>query len=252
MLKITQQNLAWKFGVNLVVGVFLMLAGFGSVLAETADLSNTVLPGISRGEATDLTVKFLQLEKKNADFLGKCKLDAGACLFAFSSRTNFQILLKPVILYPDVFPAYRYYKSINMASELDLVRGYFEEDNSPFRPEQSITKVEALKLVLGATNVVNWKEKFEISANMGDTTRDIPGNWMMFGLDTNKWWYGRYLAAAEANGFWHPSSREASKDKSVSAVEAERGISKEDFLKLLDGANKIVAGRQASSANMTF
>jgi len=203
------------------------LMSFSSVNAATTE-------GISRGEATDLTVKYLQLEKTNKSFLNSCKLDIGTCLFTFSTRTNFTISLKPVILYPDVYPAYRYYKSINVASELDLVRGYFEEDNSPFKPEQPITRVEALKLALGATKVLDWKEKFELA---NDTSFQEEGNWIQLDFDAQKWWYSRYLAAAQTNGFW----------TSVTAQEAEEGISKDDFLKLLDNANKIVASRQTSS-----
>lgn len=188
--------------------------------------------GLSRGEATDLTVKYLNLEKNNQRFLTECQEDIGLCLFTFSTRTNFPIRLDPLILYPDVYPAYRYYKSINMASELDLVRGYFEEENSPFRPEQPITRVEALKLALGATNVMDWKEKFELAKTDQPTK-----NWLVFNLDSQRWWYGRYLAAAESNGFW----------QHVSVDQAEQGMSKTEFLNLLENANKIVASRQTSS-----
>lgn len=187
---------------------------------------------ISRGEATDLTVRYLQLEKKNAGFLRSCKLDIGTCLFAFSSRTNFEIKLDPVILYPDVKPTNRYYKSINIASELDLVRGYYEEENSPFLPKQAISRVEALKLALGATKVVEWKEKFELPKVEANDA-----SWISIGMDTGKWWYGRYLAAAETNGFW----------KQMTPEEADAGIGKEEFLKLLESANTIVASRQVSS-----
>ena len=119
---------------------------------------------LSRGKAIEMMVDYFDLEAQNQSFLHDCKLDPGTCLFAFSARTNFDdFRLDPLILYPDVYPAYRYYEAINVASMLDLASGYYMEADSPFRPEQPITKVETLKLVMGASGLMDWKEKFELS-----------------------------------------------------------------------------------------
>ena len=212
----------------LSVNSLLVALGLGANMAIAED--NPIM-GISRGEAIDLTVKSLDLEKKNQDFLNECDRDLEACTFAFSSRSNFaEINLNPLIFYPDVYPAYRYYESINLATKLELVRGYFEEGNSPFKPEQLITEVEALKLVMGASKVMNWKEKFELSA-------EDSNSWIKFNWSGQQWWYGRYLLAAVEKGFWQGNTDRP----------AEGNLSREEFLKLLENANRIVAGGQTTS-----
>jgi hypothetical protein len=212
----------------LSVNSLLTTLAFGTNIATAQD---SAIAGLSRGEAIDLTVKSLDLEKKNQDFLNECDRDLEACTFTFSSRSNFsEISLDPLILYPDVYPAYRYYKSINLATKLDLVRGYFEEGNSPFKPEQPITEVEALKLVMGASKVMNWKEKFELSV-------EDSKSWIKFNLSGQQWWYGRYLLAAVEKGFWQGNNDRP----------AEGNLSREEFLKLLENANRIVAGGQTTS-----
>lgn len=183
---------------------------------------------LSRGEATDLVVKYFKLEQKNKDFLADCKQNPGECLFTFSARTNFdEFRLDPEILYPDVYPAYKYYKSINIASKLDIVSGYFSEETSPFRPEQKIKKIEALKLAFGASGILDWKEKFELD-----------GNWLSFGGD--KWWYGRYIAEALQKGVLVTMEKES----------ADENISKEDFLKILEKTNTIIANNNDKSSQL--
>lgn len=185
---------------------------------------------VSRGQAVNKIVSFFNLEDKNQLFLDNCRLDPGTCLFVFSARTNFDNLhLDPMILYPDVYPAYRYYKAINIASMLDLASGYYMENQSPFRPEQPITKVEALKLVMGAAEILPWKEKFELSFQ--------EQGWLKVSVDTEKWWYGRYLATALSEGFIDQMTQE----------EAESTVSEVELLKIMEGANRIVASRQSAS-----
>jgi hypothetical protein len=209
-----------------LISALFSLYGSGIVRADTG----SELPSLSRGEATDLVINFYDLEKKNSTFLTECKADLDTCMFTFSTKTNFDGLrTSPLILYPDVYPAYRFYKSINLASQLDLVRGYYQEDQSPFRPEQPISRVEALKLVMGASGMLSWKDKFEVS-NEQDT-------WLKFSFDGDRWWYGRYIASAVQSGFLNEMTKE----------EAESQLSKEEFLKIMESANKIVAGGQTSS-----
>lgn len=183
---------------------------------------------LSRGEATDLVVKYFKLEQKNKDFLTNCKQNPAECLFVFSARTNFdEFRFDPEILYPDVYPAYKYYKSINIASKLDIVSGYFSEETSPFRPEQKIKKIEALKLAFGASGILDWKEKFELD-----------GNWLSFGGD--KWWYGRYIAEALQKGVLVSMENES----------ADENISKEEFLKILEKTNTIIANNNDKSSQL--
>jgi hypothetical protein len=187
---------------------------------------------LSRGEATNLVVEYFQLEKKNAKFLSECEAAPGECLFSFSAMTNFHgFKPDPAVLYPDVGPAYKYYKSINIATELDLVRGYFAEDESPYRPLQPISKVETLKLVLGASGLMGWKEKFELKL------MEQQPNWLMASLNENDWWYARYIAGAADKGII-ASAEEFMPDDT---------ISKKEFLQLLESTNKIVAKGQETS-----
>lgn len=185
---------------------------------------------LSRGQAVERVMSFFDLEAENQVFLDNCRQQPDTCLFAFSARSNFDDLrLDPMILYPDVYPAYRYYDAINSASLLDLASGYYMEEDSPFRPEQPITKVEALKLVMGAAGILDWKEKFELSFQ--------EQSWLKVSLDSERWWYGRYLATALSEGFISQISQE----------EAESVVSEKELLKIMAGANKIVASRQNTS-----
>lgn len=170
------------------------------VVFETSNTNLLAKDGLSRGEATDAVVKFFDLELQNQKFLAECDAQPDLCLFAFVSRTNFSdLLLDPIILYPDVFPAYKYYKSINIATKLDLVRGYFDVDNSPYKPEQKITKIETLKLIFGASGLAKWKDKFEF--DLDKSGQQEKQNWVVANdWVSDKWWYARYLFLAISNG----------------------------------------------------
>lgn len=176
---------------------------------------------ISRGAATDLIVKSFDLENSNKEFLNQCDKDIDLCLFSFSTRTHFNIYLDPVILYPDVFPAYKYYKSINLATKLDLVSGYFNDENSPFRPEQQISKIEALKLIFGAAQIMSWKEKIELDEDDMLTPSNplTPIQFM-----TEKWWYLRYIMKAMEWGIINKND--------ISKI--ENGLTKEELIIFID------------------
>jgi hypothetical protein len=221
-----QNKKFWK--IALLISTVSWLGSFQYVLAATN--SNELM---GRGEATDQVVKFFDLEKQNSKFLQQCKVNPDGCLFSFSTRTNFQdFRLDPVILYPDVYPAYKYYKSINVASELDLVRGYYDEENSPYKPEQKITKIEALKLILGASGLVTWKDKFEFS--LDDKSRQEAQNWLTAGNWTgNQWWYGRYIFSAVSKGILLGTT-----------FDVEAPISKTEFQGLLESTRRILADGQ--------
>lgn len=213
------------------------ISGFSAVNA--ADLKTTFKDVnnrpvyLSRGEATSLVMKYFELEKKNAKFLAECKEKPNECLFTFSAMTNFKgFKPSPAILYPDVGPGYKYYTAINQATQLDLVRGYFSEENSPYRPAQPISRVEALKLIMGAGGVMNWKEKFELNV------LDMKPNWLTASIRDDQWWYARYIGGAINNGII------TSGDK----FSPEQPLSREEFLQLLKSTNKIVARGHTESS----
>lgn len=211
--------------ISALVVILVLFSGMGAVVAQSPITDDYV----TRGKAAGMIVDYFDLETQNAQFLRDCDLDPDSCMFAFSARTNFDnFRLDPLILYPDVYPAYRYYESVNLLSKLDIVSGYYAEYQSPFRPEQAITRVEALKMVMGASGMMSWKEKFEIN---GISTSDT---WLTFDFGGDKWWYQRYLAAAFDNGLF----------LEISASEAESPISEKELLKIMESAHKIVAGGQ--------
>lgn len=211
----------------LLLALFFTLLGSFNVSAQESP--------VSRGKAAEMVADYFDLKANNQQFLSECERDIDSCLFTFTARTNFDnYRLDPLILYPDVYPAYRYYEPINLLSKLDIVSGYYLEDQSPFRPEQPITKVEALKLVMGASNLMTWKEKFELSLD--------ENSWLKLNFGGDSWWYGRYLAVASKDGFV---------DR-VSSEEAESPLSEQDLLKMMKRANRIVNDRQELSLIDTY
>ncbi|MCC6643391.1 S-layer homology domain-containing protein [Candidatus Peregrinibacteria bacterium] len=223
----------------------LRLQVLGSLIIAMVVGNNCLAAGLgvmTRGEAVDMTVKYFKLAEKNKQFLRECESDLETCLFTYSTRTNFhEFRLKPLILYPDVYPAHKYYKSINLATKLDLVRGYFNDEESPFRPEQAITKAEALKLVLGASGNLNWKEKFELDDQ--DIKLETQAKEVLVGM--TDWWYGRYVGRAKEKGLLDISQK----------VDPAANISREEFLTILEKTSLAYGQKNSEenpSANTTF
>jgi hypothetical protein len=168
--------------------------------SPAAQTTDTVL---TRGEAVSKVVASFNLEKKQRNFLLGCIRSPDDCFFVFATMSDYDgIQFAPLILYPDVFPAYRHYKAINTASMLGLVHGYLEEDKSPFHPETTMTRIQALKVVMGAADALKWLEKFEMAMNAADSGgpdyrlpfKDINP------ADEARWWYPRYVGFALDNG----------------------------------------------------
>ena len=149
---------------------------------------------MTRGEAVSKIVAAFDLEKKQVKFLRDCIKHPDECFFVFAAMSNYDgIQFFPLILYPDVFPAYKYYGAINTASMLGLVHGYLEEETSPFHPEAEMTRIQALKVVLGAADLLKWKDKFEMTD--ADYVKDLPFTDPEI-TSTDGWWYSRYLGFA--------------------------------------------------------
>ena len=118
---------------------------------------------LTRGEAIALIVDGFSLEKKYRVLIHDCLINDGECFFAFSAMSDYAgIRLEPLILYPDVFPAHPYAKKINIATILGLVHGHLEVESTPFYPQEPITRIQALRVMLEAGNLMSWKEQFEL------------------------------------------------------------------------------------------
>jgi len=153
---------------------------------------------LNRGEAVDFIVASFKLKNKFKKFISSCARAPDECFFAFSAMSHYNgIQFSPLILYPDVFPAHKNYSAINIATMLNLVRGFLDEPNSPFHPEIGMTKIQALKVVLGASDQLRWKDKFEMTS--ADYHQDLPYSDKEIYLPEN-WWYGRYMDFALQKG----------------------------------------------------
>jgi hypothetical protein len=150
---------------------------------------------LTRGEAVHRIVESFQIRNNYSSFIAKCLINTDECFFVFAAMSDFDgISFNPLKLYPDVYPNYRYYDAINVASILGLVHGYIYEENTPFKPEIVMTRIQALKVVLGAGEILKWKDKFEITPETTSSFIDIdPG-------DPERWWYARYANYAALNG----------------------------------------------------
>lgn len=210
-----------------------VLAQSSSTSQETvdnnvADQGNSIMsPFITRGQAVDTIVKAFNLKALNENYINKCLKHADECFFTFSARSDYDgISFDPLILYPDVFPAYKYYDSINTATILDLVRGY-EQDHSPFKPEDPITAIQAIKVVLGAADLIKWKEKFEITSEEQKEAVSSLTNILVSDPFTfeDLWWQWRYLAFALKAGIIDVKQA-LNSDKPIGEVELSGMITK--------------------------
>lgn len=194
----------------LLAGMFL-LAPFQSAFAGELLCGNTkVGPSITRGEVVSKVVKGLDLARKNQVYLSSCDAHLEDCFFVFSTMSRFDnISFKPLILYPDVSPAYAYYEDINTASKLGIIHGYVAKKNSPFRPRQAMQRMDALKVILEAAQVVQWKDRFELVTQLGGEQALKRQETVFKDVDARQddmWWYPRYLTAAIKAGIISPAN----------------------------------------------
>jgi hypothetical protein len=176
---------------------------------------------IKRGDAVAKIVNAFNLEQKNKNFITDCLKHPDECFFAFSAMSDFDwIKFRPLILYPDVFPAHSYYGAVNVATMLGLVHGYINEEYSPFKPEEPMTRIQALKVILGAANLLPWKEKFELEGEMANSGGDesvLPFKDLSSDPEQS-WWYRRYAGYAleagiiESNEFFRPNQTVTEKE----------------------------------------
>ena len=119
---------------------------------------------LNRGSFIVQITKALSLDLKNKEFVDSCMANVEFCFYQFSSQTKFAGLrLTPLLrLYPDVKPSDPYYKAINTATMLGIIRGFSDEPNSPFHPEKPISRIQGLKILLTSTGMLPWKEYFEV------------------------------------------------------------------------------------------
>lgn len=193
----------------------VLMVGMGSVPLVSADhtvsATDTSKTFVTRGEAIHELVDTFDLRHKEATFIGDCILHLDECFFVFSSMTRYdQLSLTPLQLYPDVPPAYKYADDINLATMLSLVHGNIEMEKSPFYPRVYMTRIHALKVILGAGDLLQWREKFELVRDLGN--EDVLRSQTTVFSDVNAlgddtWWYPRYVNFALDTGIVDPGKK---------------------------------------------
>jgi len=182
----------------------LLLSSIPLVHAENSIEAHLEPSYLTRGEAVHQMVKIFELKEKNAIFIGKCLENLDECFFVFTAMSRFDgVSLDPLKLYPDVSEAYNYAEDIHLATMLGLVHGNIDIKGSPFYPRAYMTRIQALKVILGAGDLMQWREKFELIRDLGNED-DLRNQTSAFkdvnALSEDSWWYPRYVNFALDTG----------------------------------------------------
>jgi|GEM_PF-1031306 len=179
------------------------------------DVSYTVAPPSSfvrRGSFMVQIMKSFHFDLNNKDFIDSCMAQLEFCFYQFSSQTSFAgLTLSPVLqLYPDVKPSDPYYAAITIGTILGIVRGFTDESQTPFHPQQPITRIQALKIMLTATGILPWKDYYELQKELTDMGNNDSGKNLISTQKTpyqdisaripHMWWYPRYVNFAYLSG----------------------------------------------------
>lgn len=167
---------------------------FGDVKTVNAPTGNEV----SRGELIKEVVERFDLKNTKASEITNCYEHKEFCLFNFLAMSSYDdVQLEPeLILYPDVSPGNEYYEYINIATILGVANGYMDDENSPFNQDMPITRVQALKIILGASDLVAAKYKFELIEELGGHQKLTSQETAFYDVDAkidHMWWYPRYI-----------------------------------------------------------
>ncbi len=178
--------------------------GFKSKILNLNDTDKTE-KFIKRGEMIALIIDEFQIKNQKREYIENCLNYRDFCFFDFITRSKFdEISLSPeLILYPDNPPNYKYYEEINIATMLGIVNGFVDEPNSPFMPESEISRIQALKVLLGASELVDFKYKFELESLFGSFEAIFKQSSYFKDINTAihyMWWYPRYVNFAYEKG----------------------------------------------------
>jgi hypothetical protein len=190
-------------GIN--IGKIFLFPGENKPFGKIAPLANTKENEVTRAELIKIVFDSFNLRNARSDFFESCYEHKEFCLFNFSVMSSFNdFSLEPeMILYPDVQPEHPYYDYINEATMLGIINGYLGHKNSPFLPDYRITRIQALKVILSATNLVPHKYKFELIEKFENPS--ALSNQSSYFSDINPrvdsmWWMPRYVNFAVENG----------------------------------------------------
>lgn len=160
---------------------------------------------VERGELISIIIDKFDLKNKKANLINECYEYKDFCFFNFLAMSSYEgIVLEPdVLLYPDIGIDYKYYEDITIGTMLGLINGYLSEDNSPFHPELPISRIQALKIILGAADLVPPKYRFELINILGSLDKLQTQPSYFSDVDARisyMWWYPRYVNFALESG----------------------------------------------------
>ncbi len=178
-------------------GKVSVLWGDGTPFGQEKEIFDSEDEYVTRGELISITVERFNLKNKKSDFIRKCYEYRDFCFFNFLTMSSYDVQLDPdVVLYPDIPLDYKYYEDVTIGTMLGLINGYLNNEDSPFYPENFISRIQALKIVLGAADAVPPKYRFELVNILGSLDQ-LSNQFSYFAdIDTRidrMWWYPRYV-----------------------------------------------------------
>lgn len=190
-------------GVN--IGKIFVLLGQNTPYGFKKDVYAEIGNYVPRGEFISFVINEFDLKNKKSDLISKCYTYREFCLFNFLAMSTFEYvqLDSEIILYPDVSTSNKYYEDITIGTMLGLINGFLNEDGSPFHPENFISRIQALKVILAAADLVPQKYRFELINELG-SVEALQKQFSYFSdvnpKISNMWWYPRYANFAVEKG----------------------------------------------------
>lgn len=184
---------------------------------------------VTRGELLQMVNTEFDLDERFQDVLKACYSDFSPCMSIFLSVTPYTgVVLDDLTvkstnlgsfmpsfdggeeretlfnfgstqLYPDVPPTSPYAYDINVSTLLSNIQGYYNQENGPFRPYRVVNRIEALKVLMGSVDLIDWVY-FDDYVNSLGGERGLRTMTTPFSdvspTEDAMWWYPRYLNLA--------------------------------------------------------
>lgn len=184
-------------------GNVVILLGDGTPFGTEKQVFDSEDEYVTRGEFISVVVERFNLKGEKSEYLNKCYEHIDFCLFNFMAMSSYEVQLEPeVVLYPDMPLDHEYYEEVTIGTMLGLINGYLSDETSPFFPDNPISRIQALKIVLGAADAVPPKYRFELVDILGSIDQ-LRSQFSYFtDVDANisyMWWYPRYANFAVEN-----------------------------------------------------
>jgi len=158
--------------------------------------------GVTRAEVVAKVFKKFHVQELKKNLIEACKNNLPDCLAIFASYSNYHELKlekNAMQFYPDVPADYLLADAVNIGTMLGIVNGYYREPDNPFKPGQIISRVEALKVILGSTDILKWRYYDEFAAMLGGVAA-LQNQQTVFSdinsYNDHMWWYARYINVA--------------------------------------------------------